>query len=62
MNSLPHTAGPHMYLPVTLFSKGMLALDDDDSRFLWGSLCGALKRGAGSLYGALKRGAGEPKP
>ena len=38
--SLPHTAGPHMCLPVTLFSKDMLDLDEDDSRFLWGGLCG----------------------
>ena len=39
LNSLSHTAGPHMYLPVTLCSNGMLALDDDDSRFLKGSWC-----------------------
>ena len=39
LNSLSHTAGPHMYLPVTLFSKGMLALDDDDSGFMLGSWC-----------------------
>ena len=28
--------GPYMCLPVTLCSKGMLALGDDSSRFLWG--------------------------
>ena len=33
------TAGPHLYLHVTLFSKGMLALDDDDSGFMLGSWC-----------------------
>ena len=38
--SLSHTPGTHMCLPVTQFSKGMLALDKDDSRFLWGGLCG----------------------
>ena len=35
----PRFSIPHMYLPVTLFSKGMLALDDDDSGFLLGSWC-----------------------
>ena len=39
LNPLSHTAFPHKCLSVIICNKGMLALADDKSRFLWGSWC-----------------------
>ena len=39
LNPLSQTAGAHMCLHVTLCSKGMLALSDNNSHFMWCSWC-----------------------